>query len=540
MRVTGSLRCHRGVPRLRRGRTVTARFRGGGFAPEAVHPPTPTLPSSSPPPPVRLLVHLDVHRPTPDCLCAGWQVLRGELVTFMFIFMLFISAFVFTLIAIYPNHPAAGPLPQSADFIHPFLAANAILMAGMTGEVLDLNMHPDFLAPLGAWQKVNLSVFFMIYLLYVFLSLCAPPCHHLTTARHAASVPRPQPRPQPRLPPLTRPNPSRPPLLPPAPPPPQPPPALHRILLLNLLIALLGSTFSKVSEEATLQGRIAFARMVSRLELVAEHFNINTHAGEPEGDTFVHHFRDYKRDLEGELPRDYKDENVFDEVPEHLNDSKEAKAHQLEHDVAQLKTLVLGMKGDLLASVKEALANAPAPALMNTSPTRPRGESQGRKLANGGAVLSQRPKPSCTAVDLAAKPAVRPPSCATRPHKPSTPPPAILAHPGNGGDPNAKAPSSQARPAKDFKNSQVSPTPIRTGAFAFDQADTDHDAPPSTALPQVAAVAAAAQAEGGGEGRGESDAQITPESGASRVASARIARSKSRAGEKSRSGGTAR
>ena len=41
------------------------------------------------------------------------------------------------------------------------------------------------------------------------------------------------------------------------------------ILLLNLLIALLGSSFAKTSSEATLQGRVAFATVVQRLELVA-------------------------------------------------------------------------------------------------------------------------------------------------------------------------------------------------------------------------------------------------------------------------------
>ena len=136
-------------------------------------------------------------------------MLCGELLIFMFIFMLFISAFVFTLIAIYPNHPAAGPLPQSYDFIHPFLAANAILMAGMTGDTLELNMHPDFLSPLGSWQKVNLFVFFVIYLLYVFLSLCAPPPPSAPIPPLLPSLSFPSSPPLPPL--LSLPSPARPP-----------------------------------------------------------------------------------------------------------------------------------------------------------------------------------------------------------------------------------------------------------------------------------------------------------------------------------------
>ena len=78
-------------------------------------------------------------------------------------------------------------------------------MAGMLGEPLDFNLAPSYLAPLGLWQKVNMAAFFIMYTLYVFVAL---------------------------------------------------------ILLLNLLIALLGSSFSKTQADATLQGRVAFANMV--------------------------------------------------------------------------------------------------------------------------------------------------------------------------------------------------------------------------------------------------------------------------------------
>lgn len=193
------------------------------------------------------------------------QVLSGDLLIFMCLFVIFIGTFVMTMITIYPDHKGVGKLPQAEEFMHPFSATHAILMAGFTGEPLDFNLHPDFLAPLGAWQKMNLVFFFLVYVLYIFLSL---------------------------------------------------------ILLLNLLIALLGSTFSKTQEEATLHGRMAFARNVLRLERIAEFFDVNTFAGAPDGEDpdgeprFVHNFRDVKLDAAAELPRDYKSENVFDEMPE--------------------------------------------------------------------------------------------------------------------------------------------------------------------------------------------------------------------------------
>ena len=215
------------------------------------------------------------------------QVLRGELVLFMTLFMIFISTFIVTMLTVYPDHRAQGSLPQAPSFIHPFSATHAIMMAGFTGEPLELNMHPDFLNPLGLWQKVGMVVFFTVYVLYIFLSL---------------------------------------------------------ILLLNLLIALLGSTFKKTQDQATLQGRMSFARIVLRLELAAEMFNIDTHAGEADGDNHVHKFRSIVRDPDGELPRYYPDENVFDPPPAKVDGSMGAEGSLIgavdEQRFAELKALI--------------------------------------------------------------------------------------------------------------------------------------------------------------------------------------------------------
>ena len=99
------------------------------------------------------------------------------------------------------------------------------------------------------------------------------------------------------------------------------------ILLLNLLIALLGSTFVSTRDNATLQGRVAFARIVRRLELVAGALGIDTHAGEKDADGgYVHNFRAVALDPTGEMPRDYLPEMVFDEMPPPVDTTKPADA----------------------------------------------------------------------------------------------------------------------------------------------------------------------------------------------------------------------
>jgi len=184
------------------------------------------------------------------------QVLQGELMLFMTLFLFFISTVIVTMVTIYPDHRAREDLPQAADFFHPLQASMAVLIAGFTGEPLELNMNPELLEPLGLWQKVGMFFFFVTYVMFIFLSL---------------------------------------------------------ILLLNLLIALLGSTFVKTQEQATQQGRIQLARIVLRLELVADFIGVDTHAGEHSGDDgeYVHKFRSTMRDMNGEVPRDHVDENIF-------------------------------------------------------------------------------------------------------------------------------------------------------------------------------------------------------------------------------------
>ena len=52
----------------------------------------------------------------------------------MFIFGIFLGAFMFTMLTIFPNHPAAGPIPLAPDFINLPQAGHALLVAGLIGE----------------------------------------------------------------------------------------------------------------------------------------------------------------------------------------------------------------------------------------------------------------------------------------------------------------------------------------------------------------------------------------------------------------------
>jgi len=184
-------------------------------------------------------------------------------------------------------------------------AAYAILMLGFVGEPLELQLHPDYWAPLGAWQKVNLAVCSLIYILYTFLSL---------------------------------------------------------ILLLNLLIALLASNSSKTQAQATLQGRLSFARIVLRLELVATCFRIDTRAGELDDHAkhrYVHNFRSVTKG--GEVPRGYQDESVYDEMPpedepEKTNDvAAMARSAAPLHGAQSLDAIKVELLQELKAGLKQQL-----------------------------------------------------------------------------------------------------------------------------------------------------------------------------------------
>lgn len=229
----------------------------------------------------------------------------------------FVATFVLTMVTVYPDHHARGNLPQSREFYTWQDATHALVMAGFTGEPLDLLLNWAFIEPLGPWQKVNFAVFLGIYVLFIFLSL---------------------------------------------------------ILLLNLLIALLAATFVRTQNEATLQGRIAFARVVLRLERIAEVCGINTNAGEADGDGFVHKFKSVERNREGEVPREYGLLDFFDRVPEL------APEEEPDPILTSLKTSKLAESGGATAifhkdSGVAGNLSAAGPASASVMPTSSEGET---------------------------------------------------------------------------------------------------------------------------------------------------------------------
>ena len=183
------------------------------------------------------------------------SVLGGELLIFMSIFLVCMAAFGFTMFTIYPEHDATSDLPQVPEFATWWQASEAIIMLGFTGSGFDIQPNPKGLAELGTWQALDLGIFMFLYMGYIFFSI---------------------------------------------------------ILLLNMLIALLGDTFSKTQDESILQGRIAYAQCVLRLELIAASWGLDTHAGEKAADKYVHNFRDTELNPDGEVPKGQTSEDIFD------------------------------------------------------------------------------------------------------------------------------------------------------------------------------------------------------------------------------------
>lgn len=184
------------------------------------------------------------------------STLRGELLVFMFVFLMAMGAFFITMFIIYPRHESTHLLPQAPDFAEAWSGAEAMVLLAFIGQSFDLNLNPAGLKELGEWQVVSTVAFVFFYYYYAFFSL---------------------------------------------------------ILLLNLLIALLGDSFAKTQAESILEGRIAVARCILRLELIADFFGVNTRAGEVQGDTYVHVFREVSHNKSlNEVSVDEPDENIFD------------------------------------------------------------------------------------------------------------------------------------------------------------------------------------------------------------------------------------
>jgi hypothetical protein len=139
------------------------------------------------------------------------RMLRQDILTFMILFAFFIANFYCLLYITYPREGEES-LPFAQQFNDPWVALQAVISLAFLGDSMSLILQPEDLAALTSWQRLNIVVFIVVYVFYILMSI---------------------------------------------------------ILLLNLLIAMLGNTFTAVYDQSTLEWRLMFARYVLRLELSA-------------------------------------------------------------------------------------------------------------------------------------------------------------------------------------------------------------------------------------------------------------------------------
>ena len=144
------------------------------------------------------------------------HMLIEDIRNFMFLFLMFLAMFYFAMFILYP-----APNPMAPQFNDAKTAFSALIDLAFLGEGIELDMF-DEETGLDFWQSVDFKMFVLMYYFYILMAM---------------------------------------------------------ILLLNLLIALMGSTFTKVTEESTLRYRQDFARRVLRLELLARRMNFDTNVG---------------------------------------------------------------------------------------------------------------------------------------------------------------------------------------------------------------------------------------------------------------------
>ena len=212
-------------------------------------------------------------------------VLTGDLLVFMFIFGVAMGASFLMLLLMFPHHPQIDAPPQVPAFSNGWDSAMAIFNAGVVGAALEIKLDPAAFQALGIGQKANLVVFYACYFLYLIFAL---------------------------------------------------------VLLLNLLIALLSDSFANIQIETILQTRLAFAKCLLRLELIAEAVGMETSGGTrtPSG-TNVYEFRVVDKNAEnGDYPF-CPSEDMFREFetvePEWATSFKQSIARQLETLTAQVE-----------------------------------------------------------------------------------------------------------------------------------------------------------------------------------------------------------
>lgn len=174
-----------------------------------------------------------------------FKMLSTDVTVFLFLFCIFLVNYG---AAMYISYPQAGEqrLPQVVDFNHPLDALYSLVRLAFAGQDLSVDLDRGRLADLTAAEAVDFVFFLFFYLFYAIMSM---------------------------------------------------------ILLLNLLIAMMGDTYSGTMNDSTLEWRVSFARRVLRLELesrvLKDCFGLELHAGKNIRGRWFHVYHKYTPNEEG-------------------------------------------------------------------------------------------------------------------------------------------------------------------------------------------------------------------------------------------------
>lgn len=238
------------------------------------------------------------------------RILRNDMVSFLLFFGAFILLLFACMYIVYPRSGGFDDLNLFSEFNSWYEALHAVIVLALTGTTMPLAPNSgEILDGLSGWQSFDLFLFGCFYIAYILLSIT---------------------------------------------------------LLLNLLVAMLTSTFDGVKQESTLHSRLSFAQCVLRWELLAKALGRPTAVGKRNetGDR-VFEFRAVERNVEGGST--YGSDDPFDEDHE---SAEGVSRRQLAEQGETLRALTAKVETLCAAMVKVAIrpstatANAPAGAAL--------------------------------------------------------------------------------------------------------------------------------------------------------------------------------
>lgn len=85
------------------------------------------------------------------------STLRGELLTFMTLFLIYLIIYWWTLFLVYPRHESTPIVPQAIEFGAWWSSLEAMVLLSFVGQPLDLEYNPEAWARLGTWQGISMG-----------------------------------------------------------------------------------------------------------------------------------------------------------------------------------------------------------------------------------------------------------------------------------------------------------------------------------------------------------------------------------------------